>query len=69
VCWGGIGAGCHSFRECSKFPSSSQASGFAFRTLEEVGRFVVWLLSQQEEFRPVAEETRQQPQLTLTDDG
>lgn len=35
----------------------SRAPGFAFRNLEEVGRFVVWLLSQREALHRVAEET------------
>jgi hydroxymethylglutaryl-CoA reductase (NADPH) len=35
----------------------SRAPGFAFKTLEEAGRFVVWALSQQAEFRRVAEAT------------
>src|SRR5258707_99673 len=29
----------------------SRAPGFAFRSLEEAGRFVIWVLSQQEAFR------------------
>ena len=35
----------------------SRAPGFAFRTVEEAGRFVVWALTQQETFRRVAEAT------------
>jgi hydroxymethylglutaryl-CoA reductase (NADPH) len=35
----------------------SRAPGFAFRNVEEVGRFIVWALSQQERFRQVAEGT------------
>jgi hydroxymethylglutaryl-CoA reductase (NADPH) len=42
----------------------SRAPGFAFRTLEESGRFVVWALSQQETFRKVAEATTQHGRLT-----
>ena len=34
-----------------------RAPGFAFRTLEEAGRFVIWALSQQEAFRQAAEAT------------
>jgi len=41
----------------------SRAPGFAFQTLEEAGRFIVWLLSQQEEFRRVAEATTQHGKL------
>jgi len=35
----------------------SRAPGYAFHSLEEAGRFVVWALSQQEVFRQVAEST------------
>jgi hydroxymethylglutaryl-CoA reductase (NADPH) len=35
----------------------SRAPGFAFRTLDEAGRFVVWALSQKEAFRQAAEST------------
>jgi len=35
----------------------SRAPGFAFRNVEEAGRFVVWALTQQEAFRRVAEAT------------
>lgn len=35
----------------------SRAPGFAFRNLEEAGRFVVWALAQQEAFRQAAEAT------------
>jgi hydroxymethylglutaryl-CoA reductase (NADPH) len=41
----------------------SRAPGFAFQTLEEAGRFIVWLLSQQEEFRRMAEATTQHGKL------
>lgn len=41
----------------------SRAPGFAFRTLEETGRFVVWLLSQREEIHRVAEATTQHGKL------
>ena len=35
----------------------SRAPGYAFHSLEEAVRFVVWALSQQEVFRQVAEST------------
>jgi len=35
----------------------SRAPGFAFRNIEEAGRFVVWALAQQDAFRHVAEAT------------
>jgi hydroxymethylglutaryl-CoA reductase (NADPH) len=42
----------------------TRAPGFAFRTLEEAGRFVVWALSQKEIFREAAESTTQHGRLT-----
>ncbi|HWI57977.1 MAG TPA: hydroxymethylglutaryl-CoA reductase [Bacillota bacterium] len=42
----------------------SRAPGFAFHTLEEAGRFVVWALSQQEAFRQAAEATTDHGRLT-----
>jgi hydroxymethylglutaryl-CoA reductase (NADPH) len=35
----------------------SRAPGFAFRNIEEAGRFVVWVLAQQDAFRKAAEAT------------
>lgn len=35
----------------------SRAPGFAFRTLEEVGQFVMWAVAQQGEFKRIAEST------------
>jgi len=42
----------------------SRAPGFAFRTLEEAGRFVVWAAAQQDAFRKVAEATTRHGRLT-----
>jgi hydroxymethylglutaryl-CoA reductase (NADPH) len=42
----------------------SRAPGFAFRTLEEAGRFVVWAAAEQEKFRSVAEATTRHGRLT-----
>lgn len=42
----------------------SRAPGFAFRTLEEAGRFVVWAAAEQEAFRKVAEATTRHGRLT-----
>jgi len=41
-----------------------RAPGFAFRTLEEAGRFVVWSLAEKERFRQAAEVTTQHGRLT-----
>jgi hydroxymethylglutaryl-CoA reductase (NADPH) len=42
----------------------SRAPGFAFHTLEEAGRFVVWALGEQESFRRIAEATTRHGHLT-----
>jgi hydroxymethylglutaryl-CoA reductase (NADPH) len=42
----------------------SRAPGFAFGTLEEAGRFVLWALTQQEAFRQAAEATTEHGRLT-----
>ena len=42
----------------------SRAPGFAFRSLEDAGRFIVWALSEQEAFRKVAEATTHHGRLT-----
>jgi hydroxymethylglutaryl-CoA reductase (NADPH) len=41
----------------------SRAPGFAFRSTEEAGRFVVWILSQQDAIRHAAEATTQHGRL------
>lgn len=42
----------------------SRAPGFAFRTLEEAGRFVLWAAARQDAFREVAEATTRHGRLT-----
>lgn len=42
----------------------SRAPGFAFRSLEEAGRFVVWALGEQDAFKRVAEATTRHGRLT-----
>jgi hydroxymethylglutaryl-CoA reductase (NADPH) len=42
----------------------SRAPGFAFRNIEEAGRFVVWVISQQDALRQVAEATTRHGRLT-----
>jgi hydroxymethylglutaryl-CoA reductase (NADPH) len=42
----------------------SRAPGFAFRNLEDAGRFVVWAAAKQETFRKVAEATTRHGRLT-----
>jgi hydroxymethylglutaryl-CoA reductase (NADPH) len=42
----------------------SRAPGFAFRNLEEAGRFVVWALTQEPAFRKAAESTTQHGRMT-----
>lgn len=41
----------------------SRAPGFAFRNLQEAGKFVMWAIAQQDEFRHVAEATTQHGKL------
>jgi len=42
----------------------SRAPGFAFRSIEEAGRFVVWVISQQDALRQAAEATTRHGRLT-----